>query len=119
MIVQAQSHCILPCYQNVCDVYLRNKHLVAPEGLYEHPVVMACNAYGIDHKASTNEIAAEFYSRFVAVVLNLKVLVRRWEAGDTSILQPADPNPMMLLYFVNGAMMAMTGQKEMVTDVCR
>jgi hypothetical protein len=115
MIVQVYSECILPCYQNVCDVYVQNKHLLAPEGLYTHPMVMASNACGVDHKAETNDIAAEFFNRFVCFALNYKALMRRWEAGDTSIVQPTEPNPTNLLFFVIAAMTIATGAREMVS----
>jgi hypothetical protein len=116
--VQAYSQCILPCYENVCDLYLQQKHLLAPVGVFEHPMVMACNACGVDLKADTNESIAEIFNRFVSFALNYKALSRRWEAGDTSILQPAETNCAGLMFFVSLAMVMNTGKKEMVIDAC-
>ena len=117
-LVQAHTECILPCYKNVCDVFLRHKHLLAPEGVFEDPMVIACNACGIDHREDASDMVADLFHKFVAFALTYKALARRWEAGDTSILQPAVTNSAGLMYFVCVAMGMNTGKKEMVIDAC-
>ena len=115
----------MPCYLNMCDIFFRHKHLLAPEGIWEFPIVGALNSCGVDIKKSCGTFVTMLFQTFAAFAQQYTPLTRRWcvlrvascswqtfgaswrplflpcrHTEEYSILQPANPNSATLMYFI-------------------
>ena len=68
----------MPCYRSMCDLFFRHKHLLAPEGLWEFPIIGALNSCGVDIKKYCGGLVLVLFQEFTAFVQQYTPLMRRW-----------------------------------------
>jgi hypothetical protein len=110
---EVHADCIVPCYQAVANLYVRFKHLIDSEAPWKFPMVKMLGGNGFDMETAMGGNVALILNRFAAFAHAWTPLIRRWEAGDHSILQPPkDPNYLFAMYFSMVAMTLSVGTQE-------
>jgi hypothetical protein len=79
---------------STCDLFFRQKHLLAPDGLWEFPIVGALNSCGVDVKQYCGGLIMALFQNFAAFAQHYTPLIRRWCVPAP---WPADPGGFLMI----------------------